>query len=50
MYEINDKEVVVEGERNHHNNIWDIIIKPHLNDKMIVQTKNYTTIASYESI
>ena len=25
MYAMNDKEVVIQGENNHHNGLWDII-------------------------
>ena len=44
IYAIKDKEVVIEGKRNHRNGLWDIIIPSHPHDKTSVQTINYTTI------
>ena len=40
IYAIRDKELVIEGERNHRYGLWVIIIPAHPNDKNIVQTKN----------
>ena len=49
-YSINDKEVVIKWEHNQRDDIWEIIIPSHSNDKNSVQTNNYTTVASHASM
>ena len=41
---------MIEGEHNNYDGLWDIIISSHPNNKKSVQTNNYTTIASHESL
>ena len=50
IYAINDKEVSIEGERNHRNGLWGNIILSRTKNKMSVQTNNYPTIASHASL
>ena len=50
MYEIQDKEVAIEGGWNHRYGLWYIIIQSYTKNKTSVQTKNYTTVASNASL
>ena len=38
---------MIGGEHNQRNGLWGIIIPSHPNEKMSVQTNNYTTVASH---
>ena len=50
MFAIKDKEVVIEGERNQRDGLWDIIIISHPNNKTVVQNNNYTTVSSHANL
>ena len=50
MYEIQDKEVAIEGGWNHRYGLWYIIIQSYTKNKTSVQTNNYTTIESHASL
>ena len=50
MYAIKYKEVVIEGEQNHHYGIWDIIIPSYTNYRRSVQKKLHHNSISCKSL